>query len=120
MNKNTNNPLEIIENLDFMDNVPYGASDIVVAICGMLHIIKLLNVKNKSIRVPSNVLIAYGELRKELTSIDHGYIGEFWAHECGVFEDSTPYKVHEIKGAELINNLDRLIAEKFKSSITLH
>jgi hypothetical protein len=115
---------DLITNKDFLRHVPDGASDGVVAIAGLLFIIKRLNEKNKSITVPNNVVYAYAEVRRDFTITELGYVGEIWARICGVYEESTPYKVHEEKGAELIATLDRLLAEKLKekylSDVTLH
>jgi hypothetical protein len=115
-----NDPLHMIENLDFMQYVPEGASDNVITIAGLLHIVVLCNEKNKEILVPNNVVLSYGKVRQQLTTTEFGFLGEFWAHQCGVFEASTPYKEHEEKGKELINTLDRLLIDKLKQTIQIH
>lgn len=116
----TNDIFQIIDNTDFLQFVPEGASDEVTVIIGMLHIVKLVNTKGKSIAVPNNVISAYASTRKELSTTDLGYIGEAWANICGVNDGSITYKEHEEKGAELIQTLDRLLAEKLKEANKLH
>ena len=116
----TNDIFAIIDNMDFLKLVPIGASDDVITVCGMLNIIMLANKKNKEVLVPNNVVLAYAKVRSKFTSVDHGYIGEFWASACGVNDGSITYKEHELKGAELINKLDNLLAEKLREANKLH
>lgn len=115
---------DLIANKDFLRHVPQGANDNIIAIAGLLYVIKLVNEKNQSITVPNNVVISYAEIRRDFNTKDLGYVGEAWARICGVYEESTPYKTHEEKGAELIKTLDGLLTEKLKdkylSGITLH
>lgn len=111
---------DLILNKDFLRFIPEGANDQVTAIVGFLYIIRLVSEKKESVLVPNNVVMAYGDIRRELNSKELGYIGEAWANICGVNDGSITYKEHEEKGKEVIDNLDKLLIEKLKEDLVIH
>ena len=111
---------DLILNKDFLRFIPDGANDQVTAIVGILYVIRLVNEKNQAIGVPMKVIYAYGDIRRELNTKELGYIGEAWANICGVNDGSITYKEHELKGKEVIDNLDRLLIEKLKEDLVIH